>query len=274
MKFDLQKSFPYPVLRPYSDDYQDSEFQVDVAVGTQDGEIRVRTTHVTSSESILQLIEEKAAKYVTVISCRDTYLRIAEVSSLAVAEVSISAKKLRGEVAIDCFVVAVTDIPGYRPEDLNSEYGDGSFKIEAGSVLAQEETHVFYFDRELLKPVSSVFDIVVQEQMEPGRWSIDFNADRVRIGMSRETKATVDLARSSKEHRAVLINSLYFSAVMSCLEAMKSSPDDVRSYRWFEVFDHQIQDAGLDLEAQETYFLAQELLRKPMLLLMNYVFKD
>jgi len=30
MKFDRYKAFPYPVLRPYSDDYIDIDFQTNV----------------------------------------------------------------------------------------------------------------------------------------------------------------------------------------------------------------------------------------------------
>ncbi|RFF26709.1 hypothetical protein DZK25_11625 [Wenzhouxiangella sp. 15181] len=186
----------------------------------------------------------------------------------------VPASDIRDEVKVDFFIVATDTVDQFSPSDVNPEYGSSTFSLEPGNVLAQDEPYVFYFDRELIKPVSSVFDIVVNEQLEDGAWQLDLNSDRVKISVSRATKESLDFARASKEHRATLINSLYFAAVLYCVDSIQNSPEDYVSYRWCEVFRKQAHNQGLDLEKQESYILAQALLKNPLNLLTNYVFVD
>lgn len=280
MKFDLHKTFPYPVLRPGSDDYEESEFQGDVDIvirkTEEEGEnvADFRFQCVTSSEDLSAFIKEGKAFYVAVVSCRSTYLRISEQSSNSDFALSIPATHIRDEVKIDFFIVAADDIEDFSPQDLNSEYEGQSFSLSPGNVLAQDEPRIFYFDRELIKPVSSVFDIVVNDELEDGIWHLDLNSDRVKIVVSRVTKESLDFARASKEHRATLINSIYFAAVLYCISSMQSYPDDYSSYRWSDIFRKQAFNQGLDIDNQESYRLAQALLKRPLQLLTTYVFVD
>ena len=49
MKFDRNKTFPYPVLRPYSDDYVDGDFQALA-------DAKVRQTQFFASRQVVQQI--------------------------------------------------------------------------------------------------------------------------------------------------------------------------------------------------------------------------
>lgn len=279
MRFDLNKSFPYPVLRPHSDDYRESDFQCGVEIAVSQSGLGSNTVEfafecLTSSDDLLGLIVSGKAAYMGVVSCRSTYTRVQHRSEKPNFTIKIPAGDLCHEVKVDVFIVAIDKIEQYRPDDCHVEYGDRVFDLEAGSVLAQEESFQYFFDRELMKPVSSVFDWVVNDSVADGQWRLDLSSNRVRIGVSRRTKEVIDLARSKKAHRATLINSVYFSAVLGCLEAIRSSPDDYRAYKWFQVFEKQAQNEGLELDRQDPISVAQVLLKNPLCLLLEYVFAD
>ena len=70
MKFDKNKAFPYPVLRPYSDDYVDVDFQTTVEFILDKDYLSVDITYTVSSEDILK--EIKNLDYVYALKPRET----------------------------------------------------------------------------------------------------------------------------------------------------------------------------------------------------------
>jgi len=63
MKFDKNKAFPYPVLRPYSDDYNDVEFQATVEFIISKDKITASVQFAISSSEIVDEIEQNNAEY-------------------------------------------------------------------------------------------------------------------------------------------------------------------------------------------------------------------
>ena len=57
MKYDEYKAFPYPVLRPNSDDYLDCDFQTTVNFSTEKQSILVDVSFAISSPEILEQVE-------------------------------------------------------------------------------------------------------------------------------------------------------------------------------------------------------------------------
>lgn len=75
MKFDRNKAFPYPVLRPYSDDYKEVEFQATVEFEVGKEKIIAKVGFAVSSDEIAEEIKKGNAEYIATISCRDTYFQ-------------------------------------------------------------------------------------------------------------------------------------------------------------------------------------------------------
>lgn len=82
MRFDTQKSFPYPVLRPDIDDYQSGEFQttVDITRSPNDKRIKIKMHVALSIEEIKEEIKRGNAAISIIIACRETYFRDAVLS--------------------------------------------------------------------------------------------------------------------------------------------------------------------------------------------------
>jgi Family of unknown function (DUF6339) len=138
MRFDSQKGFPYPVLRPDIDDYQSGEFQttVDLIRSQNDKKIRVKIHTALSIEEIRDEVAKGRAAVSIIIACRETYFRDAIVTNKFDIEKSFDSGMFRGEVEISPFIVATKPISKFRCRDINSEFASREFSFEIGEVLA------------------------------------------------------------------------------------------------------------------------------------------
>jgi len=271
MKFDRSKTFPYPVLRPYSDDYIDGEFQAITEFAIDDTSISVKCSYQTSSIELLRLVELGCAKFASIISCRETYYRRTFLSDKESLSTELPFDAVRGEVVTESYIVATTDIKGYSSPDINSEFGQKRFDFVAGQILAQDDTTVVYIDRELFQPVSVVLELVSNESLVSGDWRVDLDQNHIQIQVNPSMKESIDNSRSTAQCKSVLMNSIYFGAVVHAIQALKDE-DTESDLRWVCVFKRQIHNNGLSLANDDSYVIAQRLMKSPLNLLNTYFF--
>lgn len=271
MKFDRSKTFPYPVLRPYSDDYVDGEFQATTEFAIDETLISVKCSYQTSSIELLRLVELGHAKFASIISCRETYFRRTFLSDNESLITELPFDAVRGEVLTESYIVATRDIKGYSSPDINPEFGQKRFDFAAGQILAQDDTTVVYIDRELFQPVSVVLELVSNESLPAGDWRVDLDQNHIQIQVHPSMKESIDNSRSSAQCKSVLMNSIYFGAVVHAIQALKDE-DTESDLRWVQVFERQIHNSGLSIVADDSYVIAQRLMKSPLNLLNTYFF--
>ncbi|MGY3467857.1 hypothetical protein ACVW0I_004728 [Bradyrhizobium sp. LM6.11] len=118
MRFDHQKAFPYPVLRPHVDDYLDSEFQVsvDFSGAKNNAKVDVKISVALSSAEIKKQVEKGNAAVSVIFACRETYFRQAVTTQKFELKKSFDSSSFKGEVIIYPFVVANQANPKVRSE--------------------------------------------------------------------------------------------------------------------------------------------------------------
>lgn len=277
MKFDTQKAFPYPVLRPHNDDYLDSDIQTtaEFIVDHDKKKVKFEASVAVSSEALLELIESEKAYYSINISCRSTFFRTSLKTIENFVESEFEYGDFRDEVEVTCFVIASKDIDEFLPEDLNQEFGDTPIKLEKGDVLALDEPQISYFDRDSFKPLSSIFSLVMSNNRSDNEFRVDLEGDDISIVVSSSTKEMIDIARGIRPHLAVLMNSIYFSALVEAITQLQHAEGDYSSKKWASVLQRKIHNTeNIDLEKDQAYVIAQELLKLPLVQLKNYVFKE
>lgn len=271
MKFDKSKTFPYPVLRPYSDDYVEGEFQSTVSLTIEEGWVKVSCSYLTSSVELQQLITDQKAQFVSIVSCRDTYFRQTLRTGNSDFEATISADDLRGEVFIDSYIVAIKEIKNFVSPDINPEFAQKRFNFKAGEILAQEEAQAVYIERDLFRPISSVFELVKGDGLSGGEWRVSLEQDHVQISVSPSMKESIDNSRSSSLVKSVLINSIYHSAVAHAIQQLKDGAD-FADLKWARVMLRQLHNQNIDLVKNDAYVIAQKLMKHPLSVLNTYVF--
>jgi len=276
MRFDNQKAFPYPVLRPDIDDYVDAEFQVtvDLERSKDNKKIEAKIKIALSSDEIRREIEEGRAAISVVFSCRDTYFRETISTQKFELKRSFDSGLFRGEVIIYPFVVALKPIEKFAARGINSEFRKAVFSYEAGELLAADEPKVIYIDRELFKPISSILQLVKQDTLKGFEWRLNFEDNKLQILLSAEAKEVVDQARNGRRNKAVLINSIYFAAIMEAVQKLKDDSGTYEHLRWAQVITQQCHNAALDLASHDAHIIAQRLLKSPLELLNRYAFRE
>ena len=273
MKFDKHKAFPYPVLRPGSDDYSDVEFQVMVEFEISGSSITANILFANSCEEIVEQIDADNAAYICVISCRDTYIQHVVETRESAVSFEFEIGKLRGEVKVDPYVVVKNNIENYVCSKINSEFGGGPFTFRAGDVLAQEETQLFYIDRDVFKPVTSVIDLVKKDNLTEGLWTINFDDDHIKIEVGPKLKESIDDARNDNKNRVILKNSIYFVAVTQAIQKLQDKEEFFDDRKWARIFIYQANNRGIDIESRDAYLAAQDMMLLPALQLDSLVFK-
>jgi hypothetical protein len=273
MKFDQQKIFPYPVLRPDIDDYIDGEFQVtvDFTVSDDASEVRVNIEFALSVPEIQSEIDSGSATFAAVISCRETFYRTVLTTAKSKSTKTFDADQIRGELVINPFVVARTDIKGFKSPDINPEFGASSFSFAAGEVLAVDEPKAIYFNRDAFRPLSSVLELARDPRQPEWTWKLSFDQNKLRILVGEKTKEEIDRARNTQKNKSILMNSIYFSAVAEATNQLKLTKD-YDDMRWASVIRQQCHNKAIDLDGGDSYLIAQALLANP-LGLMEQVFK-
>lgn len=262
MKYDRSKTFAHPVLRPHNDDYCNSEFQCSVSCEIDSDFVKIVCKVTCSSDDLMQRIGEGRAAFAMVVSCRDTFLRLTEFSTGAELSISRDVGDIRGELRVESYIIATAHIADYFSDDLNPEYGKLRYSLKPGDVLAQDEPTVFYVDREAFKPVTSAVELVCDNSIRDGEWRVDLSEHRVRVRLNSVQKEWIDYARSRRNAKAVLLNSVYFVAVMHAVQAIKDEQADP-SLRWYGVVKQQVANSGLAL-TDDAYLITQRLLRYPL----------
>lgn len=276
MQYDSLRAFPYPVLRPDIDDYLDGELQatVDIKPSADGSQITAEVQFALSVKEIVDLVKQKKATYTVVFACRDTYFRQAYNHDTPHFEVPFPVGTLRGEVLIYPYVIAATDIAKYKCGLINKEFGNGPFVFTQGSVLALDRPQSVYIDRDVFNPITSVFSLIKKEEITGHEWQLNVSGDRVLIAVSPALKERIDAARNTPRNKAVLLNSIYFAAVMQCVGDLQKHKDEYEHSKWAQVILQKCHNIGINIEQHESYFVTQRLMKYPVALIDTYLFGE
>jgi hypothetical protein len=276
MRFDHQKAFPYPVLRPGVDDYVAGDIQTTVTytVKAKTRKILAEVSFGLSIREIAAQVAKGNAVYAAMFSCRDTYFRDAVISKKPQFEKMFDSSNFKGQVVVYPFVVAISEIQKFACADINKEFGAGNFQFDSGAVLAAVEPQVFYFDRDLFTPISSIVRIVQGDAEKGFEWKVRLDGEKIDIVLSQEAKEVVDRGRNTAQGRAILINSIYFSAVTEAIQKLQDLPSEYGDKRWAKVLRAQCHNAHIDIEKHDAYKVTQLLLKNPLYLMSLHLFKE
>ena len=273
MRFDPGKAWPHPVLRPPAcgDDYPHAEFQVEIEVERSAGStaVDIAAEFDLSDRDLLALVDGEAAVYVLLIRASKTHYRELFSSYDRRIEKAIDHGKLSGRVEVTPFLVCTRRLPQFRAAGWHRDFGDRTFDVAAGSVLAEDEPKVYWVDTADEAPLGSIFTLHQQPGVTDGLWRCDLSQDRVAIVLSpsdyRRALAARDRAYRTDEGQ-YLMNGLYLPALIQVLCAADRDHEAYADYRWFHTLDQRLEAVGCERigsERAERAVDAQKVLESP-----------
>ena len=257
-----KQSYPYPILGEGDD--VEGIFNPSFWVTLRPMLVEAEFTFHLQNATLEKLIAQRKAEYVVEMECKTTFFRQTFKTASAKNSISLPAERLREKVDVSFYICAAQKIPEYRPSGLHRDYGNISFPIEPGDVLAEGGRGYFIAEKTfdpMRAPLSS-FMRIERDKKKAGPVVVDFEGDYLLIKLSEEDHDRFQEAK----HRA--IQSLHSIIVLPALiETLRciGNPEKKMEYedkKWYGRLEAICREQKIDLE--DPFVAAQKILGNPI----------
>ena len=263
------RMLPYPLLAPWTGDYEHSSFGVDVpeAVLNNGREVRVRLVFRLNSDTLRRLIDDDEANYAVEISCPRTFVRSTHLA-FEQDELALEAGDYNEEILLTPYITSTRDLDSFKSPEHASEWSDHrpeGFRVPIAGILAVGNT-----TRILLEDsgVSSVIDLIANPNVPDGTFSIQLDDERIKIHVPIEDKEKIEAVRNrrgSSVEFAALFPGLYLHAVTEGLRNLTEHEDT----RWAFTIRNALDRIGrgevdTELLSNDALRYAQDLMGLPV----------
>jgi hypothetical protein len=266
MKLNENMRYPHPVLSEFSSDYVTGEFRCSfVQQMTGEGELKLTAELALDSNELLGLIENQQAAAGYFVVCRRTYFNVLQPAPLGRSERFFDASKLFGTVSLRPAVWTLAPVHNFSSPLIHKEFGS-SVNLPKGSVVALGAEFRFSIDKKKYKPFESIFELAVDERLEPGVVQVDPLRDRITILAEPNTYRDLADMRNLPAGRNILLGSVYMPAIMDVLALLQGGETSPTSKNWYRVFKAKCDDLAIDPSNPNgsPLMIAQKLLRAPL----------
>jgi hypothetical protein len=256
-------SYPIPVLGNGDDvDGVLPVFDLEMHTSGTTGELRLAPVPlVTGNPGLDQLVSEERAGWFLRLHCARSYYRREARLSPSSPLLRFSTDEVEGSIVADLFVVALTALPGYRPSGLHDDYGESSFEVAEGEVLAIMGRFEFSveprFDPMRADPRSFIqFEKAVGEPEGPFR--IDTGGDVIVVYVpEREWELVNETMVEAPELLHIVL--AYPALIAGISQLLQDAPD---TRRWASRLAAMLR--ARQLSREDPYGAAQSLLANPL----------
>lgn len=271
-----ERLYPHPVQSHFSDDLTDCIFQVTPKIHAGKNSYRFHVMARTSSADLRALVTDGKAAYGIHVECAATrYRRLITAVDEEFFE-EIPGDCLDGRTELCALIVATSDIPNYKNRNFHGDYGDMSFFVKKGDVLAVGQDIFFDATKNIdpLQNVASVFKVRPNRSSAPDPFTVDLQSDYVVILLAGQNFSAYSELRKDQERQTTLASMIVTPALVQALEEVKRSAAEgeedpwFADRRWFKVIASKLKAAGYkDLSAwseEPSLVLAQKLIGDPL----------
>ncbi|MCD9505482.1 hypothetical protein [Photobacterium phosphoreum] len=269
MKIKDDATYPHPVLRKYSDDYQTGNFDVEYHIDTKGSSILC--TVLLDEPHIANLVNDKLAKIGVFITCEDTSCKhFFELENVATQQgLDFSPRNFKGAVSLRAIVFSTKTICDYEPSNLHQELADIKWMIEKGELLAFSPEKRFHASNAKLRPTETIFMFTERDDIEEGIVRINLEEEKIAIEVNRKSLDRINEMRATITGKQLMLNSVYLPAVMEVLSQLSQDTGQYENKAWYSVFHDKCTYLGIDITASSPLEDAQKILQQPLSLLFN-----
>ena len=264
-----QRLLPYPLLAPWTEDYECASFRVDVpeAVLSNGRQVKVTLAFRLYSDTVRSLVENGKAKYAVEVSCPRTFARSTH-DALDQNELILEASEYDRDILLTPYVVSTGAIEKFASPEHASEWRHHrpkGFTIPAAGILAVGNTTRIILEE---SAVSSVIDLVANSNVPGGTFRVQLDDERIKIHVPVAEKEKIEAVRASRGSSvefAALFPGLYLHAVAEGLRNLSEH----ESTRWASTMRNALESSGNggidgELLKQDPLRYAQELMEQPV----------
>lgn len=265
------KLFPYPVLCTFNDDFVDSIFKVNISKSQSYKELIFDYYITLENEEINDMIHNDLAEFVIHIECPYTSYRTIQRTKDLSGTFKIYLEKVKENVTINSFIIAKQDIPEYSNLKFNSDYGNLSFCLTKGSVIAIDNPYKINVPKqdENLGKIESIFSISRRAADDDSEIKIELNSNKINLLLNKDDFNSYNKIANNPSFVSTLQSVLIFPALIYTFETLKNDIDTYCNYSWFISMTKTFKNNGSILnkellENKTSFELAQEVLNSPV----------
>ena len=276
MKYDPNKSFGYPVLRPNSNDYINSGFQcrIEFNLDSQNtSQFIINYGFDCSIKEIVSAIESGKAAYWIKVSCRETFFnQIQEVASEG--SLVVEGNLLHKTIEITGSIIAKRQFSLFSKK-INSEFRYHEFTVEEGQVIAIDEPRNYVVDKECWKPLTSIFEYKPKDDLKPGEFIIDLEGinGNVEILANKEQCLKFQSLQNVQDGKFILLNTVFFLAVLEMVKGITENSDLYEDKKWARVLRAKASSKNIEFTKGQEILQTHRLLERPFEKLVENFFK-
>ena len=268
------RSMPHPVLSNQRQDYApECRFsiltpQTMLAAGGK--EIAIAVKYLLSSPTLLKLIADRQASYVSVVECSRTYRRESHAAHADEELLLLDRTEWQGTLTVAPYIAATQDIPAFTAPEHNQlikALAPGGTDLPAGAILAIGDITEVELDDDT--SVESIFDLAPNRDTPVGAFATNLTGQRIAINLHPDDLARVNTTRHQTQQEPMLHQALYLHALD---KAIRNLPDHTGK-RWATVVQHKLEEHNVYVNsedlAEHSEYYAQLIFLNPMARMLN-----
>lgn len=260
MRHDPNRHFLYPVARPLSDDYPDSNIIADVKANLVSDSVQVTVTYQVDDPSIRQQVLDAKARCVAMLYCIDTLYRrsIRTTVNNNPFEITdtITLNRLRNRIQIHPVIVANSDIEELPLQTTHSEYKGMSFSLKAGQPLAVDSPIYFNVNPSQMQ-LQSIFNLVTDTEgnrVQADEFEIEMDVTQRYINIIAD-EDTMSWFQDLRRNKNITFPSIYMSSLVTVLSYFRevdevsddNTLDKIPFDGWFWCIRRKLEDQNITL---------------------------
>lgn len=266
------RSFPHPVLTPFTDDVQPSEFKIELSVDHDPDNYYLKLKFLYENVTLANLLRDKHAAHTVHLECRRNFFRRSFSSTDREFSLTIPSKELVGRIEISGFITASAEISEYQIEGSHDDYDEAIFSIRPGDILAAAPSLKFdaYVDYDPLKKISSILTVSCNKESTDGPMTVDTSGDRIIATLAKHDFERYTDLKADPSIGPLLANQIVIPALLEALHEIANTDEEEMDVemdrRWFRSIVEKLRNEGIDLSLPETTPLEalQTILRLPL----------
>lgn len=230
------RNYPHPVLGN-ADDFGSDSLSIDLKISSNGTSIEITPIFVLNCDALNKLISDGSATYLSHVYCRGTlYREVFKTQKSLSDSLIIPSHRLNGEVEIDFFICANKNIENYKSKDFNPEYGDVSFEVERGDIVAYAGKGKFHANKlpEELKSISALMNIDCSNKNKEPMF-LEYSGQKITIMLSIEDYTNYKLLKNNAQYFGVVLSSIVLPALIEALYYLdEEESDEYSSNAWYK----------------------------------------
>jgi hypothetical protein len=179
----------------------------------------------------------------------------------------IPGECLNATVEVNIFARAKRELPKYKVENAHEDYGDMTFRVGVGDILAIAEGHVFEADInfDALSQVGSFIRIEEGKDADDTPMKVDLEGEKIIVYLCKPDFENYKYIKSNPILFSCLATTLVLPALAEAIrEATGAQAEDFQDQKWFRCLKRRVESLNQSLTSMEPLELAQLILELPI----------